>query len=83
MACDLETLQTNACASGIGKLDGEVQLLQVIAQASAETLVALSPGTEITLAAIHQRACEIEMGKLDSHIVLLQIIAQNLCTQIT
>lgn len=32
MACDLETIQEEACASGLGKLQNAVPLLQAIAQ---------------------------------------------------
>lgn len=40
MACNLSTTQTAACASGIGKLDNPVELLQVIAELSCEIAAA-------------------------------------------
>jgi len=36
MACEYEAVQEAACASGIGKLDSQVKLLQVIAQLLCE-----------------------------------------------
>jgi len=79
MPCDLETTQAAACDSGIGKLDGEIQLLQAWAQTRADTLAALSPSTDVTLAAIQERACESGIGKLSNPIKLYQVIAQSLC----
>lgn len=82
MACDLNTTQLAACVSGIGKLDSQIRLLQVIAQSTADTLEAISPETDVTLDAIQLRACESGIGKMDNPIALLQVIAQNLCSQI-
>ena len=82
MACELSTVQASACISGIGRLDGQVQLLQVIAQSDALLLAEVSPGAEVTLAAIQERACSTGIGRIDNPIVLLQVIAQNLCNQI-
>jgi len=45
MACDLVTTQTNACTSGIGKLNNPVQLLQLIAQLSCEIAAAGGGGS--------------------------------------
>lgn len=36
MACDLETIQTEACTSGIGKVQDRIALLQIIAQLTCE-----------------------------------------------
>jgi hypothetical protein len=36
MACDLTTIQTDACTSGIGKVQDPIQLLQLIAQLVCE-----------------------------------------------
>lgn len=36
MACDLETTQSAACASGIGKVTSPIQLWQLIAQLTCE-----------------------------------------------
>ena len=36
MACDLTTTQTNACTSGIGKVQDPIKLLQIIAQLQCE-----------------------------------------------
>lgn len=36
MPCDLSTTQTNACASGIGKVTDRIQLLQLIAELMCE-----------------------------------------------
>lgn len=78
MACDLATTQAAACESGIGKLDGQVQLLQAIAQSFASWLETLSPESDLSLAAIMDRACESGIGNLNNPISLLQVIAQNL-----
>ena len=56
-----------------------VQLLQVIAQLSAETLVVAAPGTVITPAAILDRACTSGIGKVEDPLTLLRLIAQSLC----
>lgn len=36
MACDIDTIQAAACASGIGKVTDEIQLLRLIAQLTCE-----------------------------------------------
>jgi hypothetical protein len=36
MACDLETIQSEACTSGIGKVQDRIALLQIIAQLTCE-----------------------------------------------
>lgn len=42
MICDLDTIQTGACESGIAKLDNVIELLKVIAQLSCEIADAMS-----------------------------------------
>lgn len=77
MACDLETTQAAACASGIGKLDNPIVLMRAWAQTLADAL-----GADDTLAEIQARACESGIGKLDNQIALLQVIAQSLCSSL-
>lgn len=36
MACDLETIQSEACTSGIGRVSDRISLLQIIAQLTCE-----------------------------------------------
>jgi len=36
MACDLTTIQTDACTSSIGKVTSTIKLLQIIAQLTCE-----------------------------------------------
>lgn len=79
MACDLETVQDAACDSGIGKETNPVVLLQLVAQLTAEVLVAADPTADISVDAIIDRACESGIGKVNNMIQLLQIIAQNEC----
>ena len=79
MACDISTLQSNACESGIGLVNDELTLLRIIAQLTAEQVVAATPGTEITPAAIMERACTSGIGKVNDELTLLTIIAQNNC----
>ncbi len=77
MACELTTVQEAACESGIGRLDGQIQLLQAIAQ----SLATLNGDTSFE--EIYERACESGIGKVDNQVVLLQLSAQNLCTLTT
>lgn len=79
MACDLEVVQSDACTSGIGKVEAQIQLLQIIAQLQAEILQVASPGTEITPDAIMDRACTSGIGRVNNPIMLQKIIAQLLC----
>lgn len=79
MACDVDTVLADACTSGIGNVNDELTQLRLIAQLTAEQLVAAVPGTEITPAAILSRACTSGIGKITDQTVLLQLIAQNLC----
>ena len=81
MACELATVQEALCESGIGKEANPVTLLQIIAQLSAETLVAADPGADISVDAILARACESGIGKVTDEITLNKIIAQLLCDQ--
>jgi len=70
-----------ACTSGIGKVTNPIQLLQIIAQLSADYLVELVPGTNVTVAAITTRACTSGIGKVTEPQELLRIIAQLLNDQ--
>lgn len=81
MPCNLLETQEAACESGIGKLDNQIALLQVIAQSMAATA---DDGSDesFTYAAIHERACASGIAKLDNPIALLQVIAQNLCSSL-
>lgn len=76
MACTLESVNTEACTSGIGKLTNEIQLLQVIAQ-----LLADESSEDTDVDAIMARACESGIGKITDQIQLEQLIAQLLCDQ--
>lgn len=82
MPCSLETVQASLCDSGIGDVESEMMLLRLIAQSAADWVVALTPGTEITVDAIMDRACDSGIGNLDNEIELLRVIAQNLCNNI-
>lgn len=79
MACDLTAIQAEACESGIGLMNDPIALLQIIAQLTADQVVAASPSTEITPAAIMERACTSGIGKVNDELTLLTIIAQNSC----
>lgn len=79
MACDLATVMDDACASGIGSITDELTLLRVIAQLTADQLVAAVPGTAVTPAAILARACTSGIGKIEDQTTLLRVIAQNGC----
>ncbi len=79
MACDLATVTTDVCDSGIGKVIDPIMLLQLIAELSSEVLVAAAPGTDVTVDAILERACTSGIANVENQITLLQIIAQNEC----
>lgn len=79
MACSLETVEDNACASGIGEIEDQTRLLRISAQNMATWLAAISPGAEVTVEAIEERACESGIGKLEDQTRLLRITAANLC----
>ena len=49
MPCDIDTLQTEACDSGIGKLTDLVQLLQIIAQLMCDVSTAGSGSGQIKI----------------------------------
>ncbi len=78
MACTLATVQTDACTSGIGKVIDPIQLLQIIAQLTAD-LVDETTGLAITPAEILSRACNSGIGKVNDELLLLRIIAQLEC----
>lgn len=44
MACDITTIQTDACTSGIGKVQDPIALLQLIAQLTCEAAEAAGGG---------------------------------------
>jgi hypothetical protein len=79
MACSLATTQTNACTSGIGKIEDPVVLLQLMAQLTADLLTAVAPATVTTVAAIQARGCTSGIQQVTNELTLLQIIAQNTC----
>lgn len=79
MACQLATVQDDACTSGIGKVTDEIQLLQIIAQLLADQVAA--DGLSVTPDAIMERACTSGIGKVTAQIQLEQMIAQLLCDQ--
>jgi len=79
MACSLATTQTNACTSGIGKIEDPILLLQLMAQLTADLVTAASPSTATTVAEIVARACTSGIQKVQDEIILLQLIAQNTC----
>lgn len=79
MACLLTDTITNACTSGIGKVQDPILLLQIIAQSQADILLVAAPGTAVTPAAIQARACTSGIGKEQNPITLLQFIAQLNC----
>ena len=79
MACSLTTTQTNACTSGIAKVQDPVLLLQIMAQLTADLLTVVSPTTSTLIADILTRANTSGICKIQDEIMLLQIIAQNTC----
>ena len=79
MACDLETVQANACESGIGKVTDEITLLQITVQHAAEWLLSVDPGADVSVSAVFSRACDSGIGKVTDELLLLRIIAQTLC----
>lgn len=83
MPCDLETTEAAACESGIGKIESETKLLQLIAQSFASWLLSIDAGAEVTVEAIEERACESGIGKIEDQTRLMRITAQNMCSQIT
>ncbi len=80
MACELATVQEDACTSGIGKVQDPIMLLQIIAQLTAD-IVADTTGLAITPTAIQSRGCTSGILKIQDEIMLLQIIAQLNCDQ--
>lgn len=80
MACDLSTLHSRACLSGIAKIENRITLLQVIAQNCVNWLASTSPEADVSLAAIQIRACDSGIAKMDNPVELLSIITQNFCT---
>ena len=81
MACTINTIQTDACESGIGKVQSPVALLQAIAQLSADYLLEANPAADVSAAAIHARACTSGIAKINDPQELMRIIAQVLCDQ--
>ena len=77
MPCNIPTVQSAACDSGVGKVSSEIKMLQIIAQSEA-AIVSSSTGAAITPAAISARACASGIAKESNPIRLLQIIAQLL-----
>ena len=47
MACDLDTLISQSCASGIGKVQDPIQLLQLIAQLTCEAAQGVNGGAPL------------------------------------
>lgn len=80
MACVLATVQTDACTSGIGKIQDPIMLLKIIAQLNAD-LVSDATGLAITPAAIIARACTSGIYDVQDQITLLKLIAQLECDQ--
>ena len=79
MACSVATVLTSLCTSGIGDVTNERQLLQIIAQLTADELAVVSPGIDVTPTAILARACTSGILLVTNERQLLQIIAQNGC----
>lgn len=80
-ACNLETILNSAGSCQFQCLT-QVQLLQIIAQLSANWLLLVNPSANISLAAIQERACASGIGRLQNEVNLLRIISQNLCNLI-
>lgn len=83
MACELATIQANACTSGIGKITSRVKLLQLAAQSAADWAQVSNPSLEYNVAAIQERACSGGIGKLISCLRLLIAWLQNLCGDVS
>ena len=79
MACSLQSTLTAACDSGILKVTNEIQLLQIIAQVSADLLLTQDPEAGIEVSAILARGCESGITEVTDPTTLLRIIAQNGC----
>lgn len=80
MPCDVQELLAENCPLGCLT---QVQLLQVIAKLSANWLLLVDPGADVSLEAIQMRACASGIGKLQNEVNLLRIVSQNLCNLIT
>ena len=72
------TTQAAACESGIGKVTSPIQLLQIIAQTSADYAAANVSGLDVQVSAVMARACTSGIAKETDQTKLLQIIAQLL-----
>ena len=79
MACTVASTQTDACASGIGRLTNPVKLLQIIAQTSANWTASSNPLLDVSVAAIQERACESGIARVTNPNSLLALIATSLC----
>lgn len=79
MACELSEIQEGLCESGIGRLNDQIKLLQVIAQSAA-----VAAGEEETsVDELLEGACLSGIGLENDPIMLLKSIAQSACTLIT
>ena len=74
----VDTIIAAGCASGLGKEQDLITLLQITAQNLAD---ALPGGTDISVAAILSRARASGIGCVPDQVQLLQIIAQLLHEQ--
>jgi hypothetical protein len=83
MACDLETIQDACCESHICRVRDEITLLQLTAQAAANWVENVSPGTDVSVDAVMDRACESGILRVTDELTLMQITAQNLCAVTT
>lgn len=79
MACDLATVQANACASGIGEVTAPIKLLQLTAELAREWAFYKNAPADYSLAAIQERTCTSGIGKVTDAITLYKLIAQNIC----
>ena len=79
VACDLTTIQSDACTSGIGQENNPIQLLQIIAQLQADLVLQGDAGADVSVDAILDRACTSGIGKVNNPVTLNQIIAQLIC----
>lgn len=78
MSCPASTKLASAVASGYGTL-GEIQLLQVVAQLTADYAQKINPALDVSASSVIARANTNQYTTLPEK-TLLMVIAQNLCT---
>jgi hypothetical protein len=79
MACTVDSVNGGLQASGLCRETDPIKLLQLTAQALANRLLVLFPGTNVTPEAILVRACASGIGKIQDPTLLQKAFAQSVC----